>query len=290
LRKSYILAIALIITVISCKEKSKKTEKFNPNAPISVDVAVAANQLVEKLVEANGSVLANDFVEIRPEVNGRLVFLQIPEGKIVQAGTVLARINDAETVIKAPFTGQLGLRQVSVGAFINNATTIATIQKVDQLKVDFTIPEAYQDYVKVGKKIKVVGIGENASTLSAVIIAIEPQIVATTRNIRVRASLQGKMLPGAYTKVYLGENKQAPSIMVPTNIIIPDSKVKQIVVVRNGQAKFIPVQTGYRTATAVEITSGLTIGDSIVVAGMLFLREGSELKIGKTLSIQEITQ
>ncbi|MEY3208282.1 MAG: hypothetical protein RL064_313 [Bacteroidota bacterium] len=349
MRKSYILAIALIITVISCKEKSKKTEKFNPNAPISVDVAVAANQLVEKLVEANGSVLANDFVEIRPEVNGRLVFLQIPEGKIVQAGTVLARINDADlqaqlekikvqlelanineqrnkqllnikginqsdydislqqvkslkadiaytqslidkTVIKAPFTGQLGLRQVSVGAFINNATTIATIQKVDQLKVDFTIPEAYQDYVKVGKKIKVVGIGENASTLSAVIIAIEPQIVATTRNIRVRASLQGKMLPGAYTKVYLGENKQAPSIMVPTNIIIPDSKVKQIVVVRNGQAKFIPVQTGYRTATAVEITSGLTIGDSIVVAGMLFLREGSELKIGKTLSIQEITQ
>jgi membrane fusion protein (multidrug efflux system) len=252
LRKSYILAIALIITVISCKEKSKKTEKFNPNAPISVDVAVVADQLVEKLVEANGSVLANDFVEIRPEVNGRLVFLQIPEGKVVQAGTILARINDADlqaqlekikvqlelanineqrnkqllnikginqsdydislqqvkslkadiaytqslidkTIIKAPFTGQLGLRQVSVGAFINNATTIATIQKVDQLKVDFTLPEAYQEYVKVGKKIKVVGIGANASTLSAVIIAIEPQIVATTRNIRVRASLQGKL-------------------------------------------------------------------------------------------------
>jgi membrane fusion protein (multidrug efflux system) len=66
--------------------------------------------------------------------------------------------------------------------------------------------------------------------------------------------------------------------------------VKQIVVVKNGQAKYVSVQTGYRTATAVEITSGLNIGDSIVVAGMLFVREGSELKIGKTLSIQDITQ
>jgi membrane fusion protein (multidrug efflux system) len=66
--------------------------------------------------------------------------------------------------------------------------------------------------------------------------------------------------------------------------------VKQIVVVKNGQAKYVPVQTGYRTATAVEITSGLNIGDSIVVAGMLFVRDGSELKIGKTLSIKEITQ
>ena len=61
------------------------------------------------------------------------------------------------------------------------------------------------------------------------------------------------------------------------------------VVVLNGQAKYVSVQTGYRTATAVEITSGLNIGDSIVVAGMLFVREGSELKIGKTLSIQDIT-
>lgn len=349
MRKCYILAIILVSTAFSCKEKSKPTEKFNPNAPISVDVTIAATQLVEKLVEANGSVLANDFVEIRPEVSGRIVMMQIPEGKLVNAGTVLARMNDADlqaqlektkvqlelasineqrnkqllqikginqsdydislqqvkslkadiaytqslidkTIIKAPFTGQLGLRQVSVGAFVNTATTLVSIQKVDQLKVDFTLPEAYQAYVKVGKKIKVVGLGENAMPLNATVVAIEPQIIATTRNIKVRASLQGKMLPGAYTKVYLGENKQQPSIMVPTNIIIPDSKVKQVVVVKNGQAKFVPVQTGYRTATAVEITSGLNVGDSVVVAGMLFVREGSQIKVGKTLPIQDITQ
>lgn len=349
MRKILIPAITLAIVSFGCKEKAKTTDKFNPNAPVSVDVALVATQKVEKTVEANGSVLANDFVEIHPETNGRVVFLQIPEGQLVQSGTILAKLNDADlqaqlqkikvqlelatinekrnkqllnvkginqsdydislqqvkslqadlaytqslidkTIIKAPFTGQIGLRQISVGSFINTATTIVTIQKVDQLKVDFTIPEAYQSYVKVGKKIQVEGVNKGTSRLTAVITAIEPQIIATTRNIKVRASLQGKMLPGSFTKVYLTEEKQAPSIMVPTNIIIPDSKVKQIVVVKNGQAKFIDVETGYRTATAVEITSGLQIGDSIVVAGMLFVREGSTLKIGKTLPLLDITK
>ena len=88
--------------------------------------------------------------------------------------------------------------------------------------------------------------------------------------------------------MFLGENQQKPSILVPSNIIIPDSKVKQLVVVREGKAKFISVETGYRTASAVEITAGVKLGDSLVVAGMLFVRDGSDLKIGKTLPLVEI--
>ena len=347
MRKLSIIAIVLVFTSIGCKEKAKPTDKFNPNAPVAVDISIAVAQKVEKLIEANGTVLANDFVEIHPEINGRVVFLQIPEGKFVKAGTILAKLNDADlqaqlekikvqlelaqineqrnkqllnvrginqsdydislqqvkslkadiaytqslidkTIIKAPFAGQLGLRQISVGAFINNATTLVTIQKMDQLKVDFTLPEANQSYVSVGKSIQVIGSGNNGVKLNAVIIAIEPQVIASTRNIKVRASLQGKLLPGAYAKVYLGESKQHPSIMVPSNIIIPDSKNKQVVVVKNGQAKFVNVETGYRTESAVEITSGLNAGDSIVVAGMLYVRDGSTLKIGKTISLVDI--
>ncbi|MCE2675411.1 MAG: efflux transporter periplasmic adaptor subunit, partial [Sediminibacterium sp.] len=67
-----------------------------------------------------------------------------------------------------------------------------------------------------------------------------------------------------------------------------DSKVKQLVVVREGKAKFINVETGYRTAAGVEITSGVKVGDTLIVAGMLFVRDGSELKIGKTLPLAEI--
>lgn len=335
---------------MGCKEKPKSIDKFDPNAAVSVDIAVVEKQAVPKLVEVNGSVISNDFVELRPETNGRVTFLQIPEGKVVAAGTVLVKLNDADlqaqlekikaqlelaqtneqrnkqllsikginqsdydislqqvksykadmaytqslidkTVIKAPFTGQLGLRQISLGAYINTATTVATLQKTDDLKIDFTVPELYKNMVKVGDKIAVESIGADASKFDANIIAIEPQIIASSRNLKVRASVKGKILPGSFTKVYLADaDKSASSIMVPSNVIIPDSKTKQIVVVRNGQAKFVIVETGYRTQTAVEITKGLQVGDSVVVAGMLFVKDGSKLKIGKAVSNIEITK
>ena len=347
MRKLNYVAFILILGLFACKEKTKPTDKFNPNAPISVDIAIAASQVIDKVIEVNGSVVASEFVDIRPETNGRIVFLQIPEGKMVAAGTVLAKLNDADlqaqmqkikvqlalatiteqriyklvqakginqsdydislqqvnslkadmaytqslidkTVIKAPFAGQIGLKQVSLGAFISTANTIVTLQKVDQLKVDFTLPELYQDYIKVGKKITVESIANPGVKMSATIAAIEPQIIATSRNIKVRANLQGKLIPGAFTKVFLGEHQQKPSILVPSNIIIPDSKVKQLVVVKNGKAKFVNVETGYRTASGVEITSGIQVGDSLIIAGMLFVRDGSDLKIGKTLPLVDI--
>ena len=349
MRKISILAIVCLFTAVGCKEKPKAFDKFNPNAPVTVDIAIAANQQVDKVVEVNGSVAATDFVELRPEINGRVVYLQIPEGKQVQAGTVLAKLNDADlqaqlekikvqlelanineqrnlqllkakginqsdydislqqvksfkadlaytqslidkTIVKAPFTGQMGLRQISLGAFINTTTTIATLQKMDHLNIDFTLPEMYGAYVKLGKKVKLDGISETKQNLTATIIAIEPQIIATTRNIKVRATLQGKMSPGAYVKVYLSDNAQKPSILVPANVLIPESKNKQIVLVKNGIANLVEVKTGYRTATSVEITSGVNVGDSVVVAGMLFVRDGNKIKVGKTLSILAITK
>ena len=98
------------------------------------------------------------------------------------------------------------------------------------------------------------------------------------------------MSPGAYVKVYLSDNLQKPSILVPANVLIPESKNKQIVLVKNGVAHLTEVQTGYRTATSVEITKGVNVGDTIVVAGMLFVRDGNKIKIGKTLSILDIAK
>lgn len=349
MRKLHLLAICATLLVVACSKKPKSADKFNPNAPVSVDIAVIENQKIDKQIEVNGSVLANDYIDLHPETNGRVVFLQIPEGKMVQSGTVLAKLNDADlqaqlekikvqlelanineqrnkqllnvkginqsdydislqqvksskadlaytqslidkTIVRAPFTGQIGLRQISLGAFINTTTTIATLQKTDHLNIDFTLPEMYGRYVKVGKKIKLDGIVESGQKLSATITAIEPQIIATTRNIKARATLQGTMLPGAYVKVYLSDNVQKPSILVPANVLIPESKNKQIVLVKNGMASLVEVQTGYRTATSVEITKGVNVGDTIVVAGMLFVRDGNKIKVGKTLSILAIAK
>ncbi len=349
MRKIHTIALVGLLFSVACSEKQKGPDKFNPNAPVSVDITIAENQKVEKGVEVNGTILANDYVELRPETNGRITFLQVPEGKLIKAGTIIAKLNDADlqaqllkakaqldlaiineqrnkqllaikginqsdydvslqqvkslqadmaytqslidkTVVKAPFTGQIGLRLVSIGAFVNTTTTIASLQNTNQLKMDFTVPEMYASYVGVGKKVNILTSGNTANKVTATIVAIEPQISATSRNLKIRTSFQGKVLPGAFAKVYLQETNSKPSIMVPSNVIIPDSKTKQLVIVKNGIAKFVPVETGYRTQTAVEITKGLQVGDSVIVAGMLFVKDGAKLKIGKTLSNIVITK
>lgn len=338
-----------IVSLMACKHAETKTDKFNASAPVMVDVTIAELQKIDRTVQVNGAVLANDFVELKPEVNGRIVSLQVPEGKIVPAGTIIAKLNDADlqaqlekiktqlelatineqrnkqlllvkginqsdydisaqqvksykadlaytqslidkTIVKAPFAGQVGLRQVSVGAYVTTATTIVTIQKTNELKIDFTLPEIYGNYVKVGKSVNFEGIGEAMTKGTAVISAIEPQIIATTRNIKVRATIKSKLLPGAYVKVFLPESVSKPSIFVPSNIIIPDSKSKSIYVVNNGKAKSVEVETGYRTKGAVEITNGLKLGDTVIVAGMLFVKNGSNAKIGKVLKNTEIAK
>jgi len=323
-----------ILLLASCKNSNENKKK--EAAPVPVDILIAREDSFPGIVEVNGTVLSEDMIELRPEVSGRLTYLNIPDGGSVAKGTILAKINDAElqaqlkqleiqldlankteqrlkkllaingvnqadydealskadlykanievlktqidkTVIKAPFTGRLGLRQVSAGAYVTPQTLIGTLQQTDKIKIDFSIPEAYEALVGTGKTVTVKS--NNSSTEhQAVISAIEPQISTITRNIKVRAyMLEGTLVPGAFVKVYLRESTKG--IVVPTSIIIPEAYANQVVTVKNGKAKFVNVEVGTRTAEYAEITSGLLPGDSVVVSGVLFVRPNAKVKI-----------
>ncbi len=190
-----------------------------------------------------------------------------------------------KTVIKAPFSGELGLRLVSQGAYVTPNTLIGTLQQTDNVKIDFSVPETYADVIKKGDKIKV--LSANATEpLDATIHAIEPQVNSVTRNIKVRAYLSnGIILPGAFVKVILEQQHQ--SIMVPSNAIIPDQLSNQVVVVRKNKAVYTNVETGVRNASQVELTKGVNIGDSIIVSGMLSVRPNATVKVSKVKKLNE---
>jgi len=319
---------------MSCKNGADKQKK--EPAPVPVDIIIAHEESFPKTIEVNGNVLSEDMVELRPEISGRLTYLNIPDGSSVSKGAVLAKINDAElqaqlkqvqvqldlatkteerlrkllainginqadydealskvdlykanisvlntqidkTIIKAPFSGKLGLRQVSAGAYVTPQTLIGTLQQTDKIKIDFSIPESYEKMISVGKNI-VIKANNSDNELNAVISAIEPQISTATRNLKVRARLgEGTLIPGAFVKVYLKEDSKG--IIVPTNIIIPDAYSNQVVVIKKGKAKFVNVEIGTRTADFAEISSGLNVGDSVVVSGVLFVRPNATVKI-----------
>jgi membrane fusion protein (multidrug efflux system) len=184
-----------------------------------------------------------------------------------------------KTVIKAPFAGKLGLRLVSEGAYVSTSTVIGTIQETDKVKIDFSVPESYEKLVKQGQTLHI-RTNTSSDELLATVSAVEPQINTATRNIKVRARLtKGNVTPGAFVKVVLSQNIKG--IVVPTNAIIPEALSSQLVLVKNGKAVFQDVETGIRTSNTVEITSGVQLGDTIVVSGVLYVRPNGNVKIKK---------
>lgn len=335
--------------ILSCGEKKDTFKQNNGKSDATVvDVIIASRENVSDKVEVNGTVVANEFAELRPEVSGLLTYLNVPEGKTIQKGTVIARINNADltaqlekskvmldmaikteerlakliavngvnqadydlaintsnsyradivyqqalidkTIIRAPFTGVVGLRKVSAGTYVSPTMVIATMQQLNNLRIDFTVPEVYQDFVKKGRTVDVV-IDQDGNVQKATVIATEPQIDQSTRNITVRATLSGALFnPGSFAKVYLNAGAQKSSILIPTNCIIPESRNKKAVVVKNGKASFVTIETGVRKADFVEVTKGISVGDSVVVSGVLFARPDSPVKVRTVKNLKTST-
>jgi len=340
----------VLILAIACKSKKEEIKQNPAGQAAVVDVIVASTTSVSNIIEANGSVVANEYVELHPEISGRLIFLNVPEGKTVQQGTIIARINDADlqaqlskqkvglelakrteerlrklllveginqadydaaktaidsykadiqytealidkTIIKAPFTGEVGLRQVSTGAYLTPASLITTVQQNTKMKIDFTLPEMYSSMVKIGSTVDVQADAAKGLKKKATIIAVEPQVNINTRNLKVRAILQeGNFNPGTFVKVYVASSVDNKVILVPTGCIIPDDKNKQLIVVKSGKANFVNVETGLRQADNIEITKGVQLGDSVAVTGILFARPKGSVKVRSVKTLDQLNK
>ncbi len=340
-----LLACGTLALLAACNsqtdKKSGKEAKKNAGPPI-VDVLVARPSSVSDSIEANGAVVANDYVELHPEVSGRLTALSVAEGQRVAKGTVIARINDADlraqlqktnallqvsqlsvnrlkqllaiqgvnradydlavsqvqsnqadaaytqallakTVIRAPFAGVLGLRQVSPGAYVTPATVIATLQADTKLKVDFTLPENYGQLVRPGAVVSVRLDGSPPRRYAAPVLAQESQVSQTTRNLTVRALLPAgvRASPGSFVRVGISTGVARRSVVVPTNAIMPGDQSDQVVLVKHGKAVMANVQTGNRQNDQIAVVKGLQPGDTVVTNGVLFTQPGKPVMVRK---------
>jgi membrane fusion protein, multidrug efflux system len=190
----------------------------------------------------------------------------------------------AKTEIRAPFSGILGIRKVSEGAYVTPATIIVTMQQIDQVKVDFSVPEKYMTKVKKGDKI-LFTIDGLEGNFTASIYAIDPKIDPSTRTVQLRALASNgnnRIYPGSFAKIQLvlGQNKSA--MMVPTESIIPVLKGQKVFLYKSGVAKEQLVETGLRTPTKIEVVKGLQFGDTVVVTGVMSTKQDAPLKLIKT--------
>lgn len=188
----------------------------------------------------------------------------------------------AKTTIRAPFSGVLGLRQVSEGAWVTPATPLITVSDTRELKIDFRVPERHAGRVRPGTEftLRVEG-GE--TPLLGTVLATEPSIDETSRSLLVRGLVktqetQEMVVPGSFAQVELPV-VDTGAILLPPTAVVPGLSGVSVYVVKDGVARLIPVEQGTRTESSVQITAGLAPGDQVIVSNLLRLRNGAPVRV-----------
>ena len=292
-------------------------------------------------VTAVGSLLADESVMIRPEIDGRIVGLHCREGQGVsrgqklvtidasefqaqlaavsadlrtekqrytraqelfeqkfitkealdiQAGTVErheARVQEVQvrvdkTVIRAPFAGIVGLREISPGAYLKAGDDIVRLENLDSIKVDFRLPEIY--LAQVGRD-QAVDLGVDAypgETFQGRVYAVQPVVEQETRTALMRARIPNKghrLKPGMFVRVALTLSTRSNAITVPEQALWPQGKDNFVFLVVDGKVVLTKVELGKRGLGEVEISQGLSAGDMVVTEGQIKLRDGAPVMV-----------
>lgn len=335
------LAVMFLLLVSACTTEVKKSGGSNDaRSMLSVEGQVVKMTNLDLSYSYTGTLLANEEIDIRPEISAKVTGIHFKEGSKVTKGELLVKMFDADlqanlranilqlglaqkelerkkelyqfkgiskeeldisentfntlkasqdlikaqiskTELHAPFTGIVGLRMVSEGAFVSNSTVITSLQQLDPIKVDFSIPEKFISNLNVGKEIEFTVDGSE-DHFNGKIYALESKIDALTRSIRVRAlcdNKERKLFPGSFAKINLKLFPNKQSIMIPARSTIPLMEGEQIYVVRNGKAKAIKIKTGYRNEKEVEVLDGLEANDTLVTSGLLQIKDGMAVRI-----------
>jgi membrane fusion protein, multidrug efflux system len=192
---------------------------------------------------------------------------------------LIASINKRE--IRAPFDGIIGLRYVSQGGYVTQTTHIASIQKINPVKIDFAIPEKYAGKVSVGDPVQFSNTETNLR-FKGKLYAIEPKIDPAMGTLQLRAlcdNASEQIFPGVSVQIELKLRQIDDALMVPTQAVIPVLRGQTVLIRRNGVVVSIPVKIGTRTATHVQIISGLSPGDTVLTTGIMQLRPGMPVTV-----------
>ena len=188
---------------------------------------------------------------------------------------VEAQLN--KTIIRAPFDGVLGLRQISEGSVIGTLDIIASIVNIDPIKIEFSIPERYANMVKLGSKIFFSN-EAGGSDVEGTVYAYEPNIDAGTRTLRLRATSPNsdrRFLPGMFVRIRYVLGIEENALMVPSESIVPELNGYKVYVVNSeGKIEERQVSIGTRTDRFVQLVSGVNEGDLVLTTGVLQARQG----------------
>lgn len=206
------------------------------------------------------------------------------ELKSLQAQTQLIRAQLSKTEVRAPFSGRIGLRSISNGAYVTPTQTIANLVSTNPVKVSFSVPEKYSQMVKDGSKISFTVSG-TSRLFEATVYAKEPAVDINTRTLVIKAIAKNDdnfLIPGTFANINITLKSIKDAILIPSVAVTPVLNGKQIYVVENGKAKPTKIISDVRTADRILVTEGLQKGDTIITSGIMAVKPGALVEVRLT--------
>ncbi len=265
--------------------------ELNP-APLKAQLAQLEAQAA--LAEIN---LGRDRAQLEVQAISRAVVdADAAALKGVQAQVAAQKALIAQKTITAPFAGRLGIRQVDLGQYLAPGAAVVTLQQLDPMEVDFSVPQDQIDLIRLGMKTAVTTSAVPGKVFDARVTAIEPQVDANTRNLKARARIPNpgsELLPGVFASVRLDQGKTHQYITLPNAAVAYNPYGATVYVVKaegkgaDGKPRLVAEQRfvtpGPTRGDQVAILDGLKAGETVVTAGQLKLRNGSPLLVNNSV-------
>jgi membrane fusion protein (multidrug efflux system) len=311
-----------------------------PAGPLPVEVVLVRSDTVVDAITATGQIEPIQSIELRPEVDGRLVQIMVREGALVTEGTPMFRVDDAElkaqvaraqadrdlaqqaltrtralladkaaapadveraeaqmrstqaaldllevrlarTIVRAPFTGVAGQRLASLGDYVNNSTRLITLQTVSPQRAVFQVPERYADRLKLGQRVTFRVAALRSRDFTGTVDFVDPRVQLPSRSITIKALVPNprrELASGMFIEARLETATRPSALVIPEDAVSPFAGAMYVWVIRDGKAERREIVLGVRTPGYVEITSGLSLGEQVVVGGTDRLQPGAEVK------------
>jgi membrane fusion protein, multidrug efflux system len=182
-----------------------------------------------------------------------------------------------KALIRAPFAGTVGLRNVSEGAWVSPDTVLTTLHDTSRLKLDFTLPERYAGLLAQGRRFQFTVEGR-AEPVSATVQAFETAIDAASRSVVVRGLVENvnDLLPGTFARLDVPLTAEQ-ALMIPSIAVIPGAEGRSVFIEKEGTAHSVAVEIGARQAARVQVLTGLQAGDRVITSNLLRLKEGTHV-------------
>ena len=270
-------------------------------APVLTEV-VGLGEVTDEYI-ALATARANEAIDVTPRISSVVSAIRFDEGQAVGEGAVLvseieleeiraqlqvaeAQVNSArarldDTIIRAPFAGTVGLRRISVGGLVQPNTVITTLDDIDVMKLEFSVPEEYLSVMSEGLAIEARGAAWPDRLFIGTVISVDSRIDPMTRSLAVVAEIpndDGDLKPGMFLQVVIDRRREGV-VLAPESSLVPRQGRQYVYVVDEGRAREREVKLGTRLPGHVEVVNGLDAGEEIVTQGVQRLRDGLPVRM-----------